>query len=115
MFIFYECPIGAIQYLHGQDEGGEVQKISVFVHAHGIKLSTQGRGVKKWQNSVNVVVECPLMALEFMMLCYFFKDKYDDRREKSNLLTYVIQKSFRPAQSTSGVGWTWSERIKTKF
>ena len=34
--------------------------MSVFVHAQGIKLSTQGGGVKKWQNSVHVVVECPL-------------------------------------------------------
>ena len=37
-------------------DGG--QKMSVFVHALGIKLSTQGGpGVKKWQNSVHVVVE----------------------------------------------------------
>ena len=33
-------------------EGG--QKISVFVHAQGIKT------VKKQQNSVHAVVECPL-------------------------------------------------------
>ena len=39
-------------------------------------------------NSVNVVVECPLMALEFMMLCYFFKDIYDDRREKATCLRH---------------------------
>ena len=29
-----------------------------------------------------------LMALEFMMLCYFFKDKYDDRREKATCLRH---------------------------
>ena len=35
--------------------------MSVFVHAQGIKLSMQRGGrVKKWQNTVHVVVECPL-------------------------------------------------------
>ena len=29
-----------------------------------------------------------LLALEFMMLCYFFKDKYDDRREKATCLRH---------------------------
>ena len=39
-------------------EGG--QKISVFVHAQGIKTVYAGGGRgKKWQNSVHVVVECP--------------------------------------------------------
>ena len=38
--------------------------MSVSVHAQGIKLSTQGGGVKKWQNSVHVVVECPLTIQE---------------------------------------------------
>ena len=34
------------------------QKMSVFVHAQGIKtVHAEGRGVKKWQNSVHVVVE----------------------------------------------------------
>ena len=32
--------------------------MSVFVHAQGIKTVHAG-GVKKWQNSVHVVVECP--------------------------------------------------------
>ena len=34
----------------------------VFVHAQGIKTvhAGGGGGVKKWQNSVHVVVECPL-------------------------------------------------------
>ena len=36
--------------------------MSVFVHAQGIKtIHAGGGGVKKWQNSVHVVVECPLM------------------------------------------------------
>ena len=34
--------------------------MSVFVHAQGIKIVHAGGGVKKWQNSVHVVVECPL-------------------------------------------------------
>ena len=35
--------------------------MSVFVHAEGIKtVHAGGEGVKKWQNSVHVVVECPL-------------------------------------------------------
>ena len=36
--------------------------MSVFVHAQGIKtVHSGGRGgVKKWQNSVHIVVECPL-------------------------------------------------------
>ena len=38
--------------------GGGGQKMSVFVHAQGIKTVHAG-GVKKWQNSVHVVVECP--------------------------------------------------------
>ena len=33
------------------------QKMSVFVHAKGIKTVHSGEGVKKWQNSVHVVVE----------------------------------------------------------
>ena len=38
--------------------GGGGQKMSVFVHAQGIKtVHPGGEGVKKWQNSVHVVVE----------------------------------------------------------
>ena len=37
--------------------------MSVFVHAQGIKtVHAGGRGGKKWQNSVHVVIECPLMT-----------------------------------------------------
>ena len=44
--------------------GGGGQKMSVFVHAQGIKTVHVGRGVgvKKWQNLVHVVVECPLKS-----------------------------------------------------
>ena len=34
--------------------------MSVFGHAQGIKTLHAGEGGKKWQNSVQVVVECPL-------------------------------------------------------
>ena len=40
--------------------GGGGPKMSVFVHAEGIKTVHAG-GIKKWQNSVHVVVECPLV------------------------------------------------------
>ena len=48
--------------------GGGGQKMSVFVHAQGMKTVHAGGGVKKWQNSVHVVVECPLKALMFCAL-----------------------------------------------
>ena len=38
-------------------------KMSVFVHAQGIKTVHVGGGVKKWQNSVHVVVEWPLRSM----------------------------------------------------
>ena len=39
--------------------------MSIFVHAQGIKTvhAGGGGGVKKWQNSVHVVVECPLSTM----------------------------------------------------
>ena len=48
--------------------------MSVFVHAQGIKtVHTGGEGVKKWQNSVHVVVECPLKyAHNFRILISIF-------------------------------------------
>ena len=50
--------LGVTQLLHGQDEGGGGQKMSIFVHAEGIKtVHAGGGGVKKWQNYVQVVVE----------------------------------------------------------
>ena len=36
--------------------------MSVFVHAQGKKtVHVGGGGVKQWQNSVHIVVECPLL------------------------------------------------------
>ena len=36
--------------------------MSVFVHPQGIKtVHTKVGGVKKWKNSVQVVIECPLI------------------------------------------------------
>ena len=41
---------------------GRGSKISVFVHAQGLKtVDAGGWGVKKWPKSVHVVVECPLL------------------------------------------------------
>ena len=54
---------GAFNNYVDKMRGGGGQKISVFVHAQGIKtVHAGGEGVKKWQNSVHVVVECPLSA-----------------------------------------------------
>jgi hypothetical protein len=44
-------------------KGGGGQKMSVFVHAYGIKTVHTGGGGQKYQNYVNVVVECPLRAV----------------------------------------------------
>ena len=53
---------GVVHKLREQDEGGEGgQKMFVFVHAQGIKTVHAGGGVKKRQNSVNVVVEWALI------------------------------------------------------
>ena len=41
--------------------------MSAFVHAQGIKTIHAGVGVKKWQNSVHVVVECPLWGLKLRL------------------------------------------------
>ena len=39
----------------------------VFVHAQGVKtVHAESRGVKKWQNSGRVVIECPLMVCDGM-------------------------------------------------
>ena len=39
--------------------------MSVFVHAQGIKtVHAGGGGVKKWQNSVHVVIEFPLTQIQ---------------------------------------------------
>ena len=46
-------------YVDKMKEGGGGQKMSVFVHAQGIKTVHTERGVRKWQNSVHVEVECP--------------------------------------------------------
>ena len=38
--------------------------MSGFVHAQDIKtVHAGGSGVRKWQNSVHVVVECPLIEI----------------------------------------------------
>ena len=44
----------------------------VFVHASGIKTVHTGVGVKNWQNSVHVVVECPLTENFSKFAIYFY-------------------------------------------
>ena len=44
--------------------------MSVFVHAQGVKtVHAGGEGVKKWQNYVHIVVECPLKAVVAVFYC----------------------------------------------
>ena len=45
-------------------KGGGGSKMFVVIHAQGIKTVNAGGRVKKWQNSVHVVDECPLIQLE---------------------------------------------------
>ena len=46
--------------------------MSVFVQAQGIlKNCPRRRGVKKWQNSVHVVVERPLITFDTFLSPYF--------------------------------------------
>ena len=63
-------PFNNYIYLRGQDEGGGGQKMSDFVHAQGIKTvhAGGGGGGKKWQNSVHVVVECPLCKMRLLRI-----------------------------------------------
>ena len=56
--------------------GGGGQKMSVFVHAQGIKTVHAEGGVKKWQNSVHVVVEWPLNV-------FWLFENFDQPDEKS--------------------------------
>ena len=45
--------------------------MSFFVYAKGIKtVHAEGGGVKKWQNSVHVIVECPLSKNDDKKCCF---------------------------------------------
>ena len=60
----------------------------VFVHAQGIKtVHARGGGVKKWQNSVHVVVECPLTLIVAFFLALFDVSMC----HKSNFLPNLIE------------------------
>ena len=52
--------------------------MAVLVHAQGIKTVHAGRGDQKWQNSVQVVVECPLSMISgfFQVTLYQRTQKY---------------------------------------
>ena len=57
-----EYPKGSFNNYVDKMMAGGGQKMSFFVHAYDIKNVHSGvGGIKKWQNSVHVVVECPLM------------------------------------------------------
>ena len=61
MFILITIHKGSFNSYVDKIRGGGGQKMSVFVHAQVIKTVHAGEGgVKKRQNSVHVVVECPL-------------------------------------------------------
>ena len=49
---------GAFNNYVDKMRGGGGQKMSVYVHAYGIKTVHAGGGVRKWPN---FVVECPLI------------------------------------------------------
>ena len=58
----------------------------VFVHAKGIKtVHAGGGGVKKCQNSVHVVVECPLNKKIFAVPGNFFMFNIQDVRNQANV------------------------------
>ena len=46
--------------------------MSVFVHAQDIKTVHAGWGVKKQENSVHVVVECPLTEIVVKRISSFY-------------------------------------------
>ena len=62
--------------------------MSVFVHAQGLNTVHAGRGVKNWQNSIHLVVECPQSVKIFSEI---FNDQ-DIYKEKPNQCsgTYAI-------------------------
>ena len=47
--------------------------MSVFVHAQDMKaVHTGGGRVKKWHNSVHIIVECPLDESQIDNFCRFY-------------------------------------------
>ena len=51
---------GGIQQLRGQDEGGGVQKLTVFVHAKGIKIVHVyyvSKGLGGWVNKIASIAD----------------------------------------------------------
>ena len=63
--------------------------MSVFVHAQGIKTVHAGGGVKKWQNSVHVVVECPLTMIQK-------QKKFPMETHKAQKQEYQFRKTITP-------------------
>ena len=71
--------------------GGGGQKMSVFVHAQGIKTVHTGERVKKGQNSVHVVVECfGLTIITYSLLALECKDSFGQVDTYEELLQHLI-------------------------
>ena len=81
--------------------------MSVFVHAQGIKtVHRGGRGVvKKWQNSVHVVVECPLTLLTYLVHIARFAKHFDRDVSMGNFLVRPLRwwAQLRPSQFGIGL------------
>ena len=69
-----------------------IKKCRFFVHAQGIKTVHAG-GVKKWQNSVHVVVECPLRLLAFVFRIQSLKHKTMGKFPLETCIKLLLQNS----------------------
>ena len=56
---------GVIQKLRGQDEGGGGQKMSVFVHAQGIKTVHAGGGSKNGKILSTLLLNAPNVVMGY--------------------------------------------------
>ena len=99
--------MGAFNNYVDKMRGGGIKNV-FFVHALGIRTVHSGRGVKKWQNSFHIVVECPLswnlmwnsildfMHLRFHEICLkhawksFLKIKCKSRKDFNSLWNTII-------------------------
>ena len=66
------------------------QETSVFVHAQGKKAVQGGGGVKKWQNSVHVVVECPFSEI---LNYLWIQNNFDNSDMKKSKFKICLLKS----------------------
>ena len=79
--------------------------MSAFVHAQSIKtVHAGGVGVKKWQNSVHVVIECPLSQDRLIFCAKKVKIK-ELLLDQSNLRSTVKLKPFEILALYNGDLW----------